>query len=290
MLDNPFIGLDLGGERIKYLIPNDRAHDTNLMATLRRSIGQSEAGRYIRELCLPASPLTVAGPTLYGSSYRVGKSNPKCLARANWSRDNREPHPPCNMARSVRRSSRGNCLHGIALPSLAQAPVEAARLALVEIAAGRAAIGPERAVERARALAPLVGLGERSEPSARLRGPWRGHGRATRPSWKAVRASCVILGPRCRGRPGVARPVSGLRRPSCGKRQANGKCHQGNNSHENAVRDDVRAGSSRDHQPGPGMKFRTLRRALIATRFRRARRRSSGPELALFENGPTGML
>ena len=60
------------------------------------------------------------------------------------------------MPRSERCRIRGNCLDGIALPSLAQASVAGGALPLVDFltAGGRLAahgrlIGPERAVERA---------------------------------------------------------------------------------------------------------------------------------------------
>jgi hypothetical protein len=94
------------------------------------------------------------------------------------------------MPRSERCRIRGNCLHGIALPALAQAPV-------VDGAPGAGREGRRRAARRAGAsrrtgLSPSgdhwrVWAGGR-KPSAWLWGPSRGHGPATRPSWKTIGA------------------------------------------------------------------------------------------------------
>ncbi len=119
-----------------------RAHDTNLKATLRRSIAQVK-GKYIRELCLPSRQLTLAGLTLYRLLLPRGKQSRE---PPKTNRSKGQAHPPCDMPRSERCRIRGNCLQGIALPSPAQAPA-AGRAP----GAGRAApaSGSQRAVKRA---------------------------------------------------------------------------------------------------------------------------------------------
>jgi hypothetical protein len=70
-----------------------------------------------RELCLSDLPAHLAGLTLYRLLL------PRQLVIQSNVQDEPQSHPPCDMPRSERRRIRGNCLDGIALPSLAQAPV-----------------------------------------------------------------------------------------------------------------------------------------------------------------------
>src|ERR1700733_6009991 len=92
------------------------------MAALRRSIAQVK-WKYIRELCLSARQLSLAGLTALPASTTALESNPKNRPRRTAVGDNRGSHPPCDMPRSERCRIRGNCLDRIALLSLAQAPV-----------------------------------------------------------------------------------------------------------------------------------------------------------------------
>ena len=89
-----------------------RAHDTNLKATLRRSIAQV-IWKCIRELCFPSSQITLAGLTLYRLYYRDGKQ-PKEPSKTNRSKG--QARLPCDMPQSGLVSARGH------LPSLGQAP------------------------------------------------------------------------------------------------------------------------------------------------------------------------
>ena len=66
--------------------------------------------------------LILAGLTLYRLLLPRWKTTQRTAQDEPQSGDNRGPHPPCDMPRSERCRIRGNCLHGIALPSMAQAP------------------------------------------------------------------------------------------------------------------------------------------------------------------------
>jgi hypothetical protein len=68
-------------------------------------------------------PAHLAGPALYRLLLPRWKATQKNRPRRTAVRDNRRPRPPCDMPRSERCHIRGNCLHGITLPSLAQVPV-----------------------------------------------------------------------------------------------------------------------------------------------------------------------
>ena len=147
---------------------------------------------------MPARLHTLAGLTLYR----------RLLPRRKVILSNRPRrtavHPPCDMPRSERCRIRGNCLDGIALPSLAQAPVAGGAPA-----AGRAAPAsggssgrsePSNGLEPFRR--PLAGLGERSKAvSEALRTVARAwasgkaeHGRRSGPGRQ--RASWGLGGPR----------------------------------------------------------------------------------------------
>jgi hypothetical protein len=108
------------------------------------------------------------------------------------------------MPRSERCRIRGNCLHGIALPSLAQAPAAdgapgaaglvppTERLAMVERPGVGRLIGPGRAVERAWVRRPLAGFGRAVETRQRGSedcGESVGRGQAVERQGRAERAA-----------------------------------------------------------------------------------------------------
>jgi hypothetical protein len=93
--------------------------------------------------------------------------------------------------RSERGRIRGDCLHRIALLSLAQAPVAGGGPGAARAARRRAVVGA--GASRRTGLSPSgdpLGRAWASgrKPSASLSGPWRGHRRATRPTWKTIGA------------------------------------------------------------------------------------------------------
>jgi hypothetical protein len=179
------------------------------MAALRRSIAQVK-WKYIRELCLSARQLSLAGLTALPASTTALESNPKNRPRRTAVGDNRGPHPPCDMPRSERCRIRGNCLHGIALPSPAQAPASR-RAPDAGGAPGDSRAARRRAAHRARASRrtgsslrrPLGGFGRavESRPEG-LRTVAKAWARGRRSSDKAEREDDRVRASRGAGRPG----------------------------------------------------------------------------------------